>query len=169
MNQAHFHLVLNHIPIILPGIGLLVMLAGYMLKSEIVKRTAYSIFILGAIITIPAFFTGEGAEEIVEKVQGMDKQFIKNHEHTADTFAILCYILGGISLAGLWASWKLQPISKLIGLVTIVFCVVVLIFAKQTGTTGGEIRHTEIRTATTDATINTPIPVSGSKEGKDND
>ncbi len=161
MNQAHFHLVLNHIPIILPGVGLLVMLAGYMLNSEIVKRTAYSIFILGAIITIPALLTGEGAEEVVEKVQGIDKQFIKNHEHVADTFAILCYILGGISLAGLWASWKQKPISKLIGLVTIVFCMVVLIFAKQTGTTGGEIRHTEIRTTTTYTSFTTPNPESG--------
>ncbi len=162
-------MVLNHIPIILPAIGFLVMLGGYVLKSEIVKRTAYSIFILGAIITIPAFLTGEGAEEVVEKIQGIDKQFIKNHEHVADTFAVLCYILGAISLIGLWANWKQKPINKIIGLSTVFFSLAVLVFAKQAGTTGGEIRHTEIRGQSVDGNINTLMPENAKKEWKDSD
>jgi uncharacterized membrane protein len=166
MNQAHFHLVLNHIPIIMPGVGLLVMLGGYMLKSETVKRTAYSIFILGAIITIPAFLTGEGAEEIIEKVQGIDKQFIKQHERVADTFSILCYVLGGISLVGLWANWEQKQISKIIGLSTVVFSIAVLVFAKQTGTTGGEIRHSEIRPQSADGFLSVPLPESERSEGE---
>jgi uncharacterized membrane protein len=153
----------------MPGIGLLVMLGGYLLKSEIIKRTSYSIFIIGAIMTIPAFLTGEGAEEIIEKVQGIDEQFIKNHEHVADTFAILSYVLGGISLIGLWTNWKQKPITKVFGIFTVVCSLAVLIFAKQTGTTGGEIRHTEIRTQTADGLMNAPLPESGKKEGKDND
>ncbi len=163
MNQAHIHLLLNHIPVILPGIGLLIMLGGYFLKSEIVKRTAYSIFILGAIVAIPVLLTGDGAEEIVEKMPGIDKQFIKNHEHVADTFAILCYFLGGFSLIGLWASWKRKTFSNLIGFATIVFSLVVLVFAKETGTTGGEIRHTEIRSQNVNSTITIP------NDGKDKD
>lgn len=145
MNQAHFHLLLNHLPIVIPCVGLLVMLAGYVLKSEIVKRVAYGIFIAGAIATVPAFLTGEGAEEVIENLPGINEQFIKNHEEVADTFAILCYILGGISAVGLWANWKRKPFSNVVALATIVFCFVVFYFAKQTGTTGGEIRHTEVR------------------------
>jgi hypothetical protein len=55
MNGAHWHLVLNHLPIIIPMVGLLVMFGGILVKSEVLKRAAFSIFILGAITTIAAF------------------------------------------------------------------------------------------------------------------
>jgi uncharacterized membrane protein len=145
MNEAHLHLVLNHFPIIIPIIGLLIMVSGLLLKSEILKRAAYSLFILGAISAIAAFATGEGAEEVVEGIQGVSEQFIEVHEETAEVFAILLYILGGLSLIGLWASWKKKSFSNIIAFLTIALSLGVLFFAKQTGTTGGEIRHTEIR------------------------
>jgi uncharacterized membrane protein len=147
MNQANYHLVLNHLPIVFPIVGVLVMIGGLLFKSEIVKRTAYVIFVLGALATIPAFATGEGAEEVVENIQGVDEQFIKTHEEVAETFAILSYILGGISLLGLWANVKQKNFSKLLSYITLFVGFSVLFFAKQTGTTGGEIRHIEIRPA----------------------
>ncbi len=146
MNEAHWHLVLNHLPIIVPMIGLLVMLGGHIFQGEAVKRTAYFIFIFGALATIPAFATGEGAEETIENIPGISEQLIKTHEEMADTFAILSYLLGAISLLGLWANLQKKSFANLLSFATMIFCVVVLFFAKQTGTTGGEIRHTEIRT-----------------------
>ena len=145
MNTAHWHLVVNHLPIIFPVVGLIVMITGLVSKSEAVKRTAFMIFTLGAFAAIAAFYTGEGAEEVVEKISGINEKFIESHEETAETFAILSYVLGGISLLGLWASFKQKSFSNIIVIVTLLFALVVLFFAKQTGTTGGEIRHTEIR------------------------
>lgn len=145
MNDAHWHLLLNHLPIIFPVTGLLIMLGGFIFKSEIVKRTSYALFILGAILTVPAFATGEGAEETVENLKGIDEKFIKIHEEVAENFAFLSYILGAISLIGFWANFKKKSFSNIISFVTIIFSLVVLYFAKQAGTTGGEIRHTEIR------------------------
>lgn len=145
MDEAHWHLALTHLPIIIPIVGLLVMIGGLLVKSEIVKRTAYAIFILGALTAIAASLTGEGAEEVVEGIQGIDERFIEVHEETAEVFSILLYVLGGISLVGLWASWKGKSFLKPIVFVTIILSLVSLFYAKQTGTTGGEIRHTEIR------------------------
>lgn len=153
MNEAHWHLVLNHLPIIIPVVGLFIMVGGFLLKSEILKRAAYSIFILGALAAIAAFATGEGAEEIVEEIQGIDEQFIKVHEEAAEIFAILLYVLGGISLIGLWANWKKKSYASIISFLATGFTVVVLVYAKQTGTTGGEIRHTEIRNNTANSSI----------------
>ena len=73
MNDAHLHLVLNHLPIIIPVIGLLIMIGGLFFSSEILKRTAYLVYVLSAIVAIPAFATGEGAEEVLEKLTGIDK------------------------------------------------------------------------------------------------
>lgn len=145
MNGAHWHLVVNHLPIIFPIVGVIVMVTGLISKSEAVKRTAFMIFIFGAIAAIAAMSTGEGAEEVVEKISGATENYIESHEETAETFAILSYILGGISLLGLWGSFKQKTFSSIISIGTLVFAFVVLFFAKQTGTTGGEIRHTEIR------------------------
>lgn len=145
MNGAHWHLVVNHLPIIFPIVGVIVMITGLISKSEAVKRTAFMIFILGALASIAAMTTGEGAEEIVEKINVVTENYIESHEETAETFALLSYILGSISLLGLWASFKQKTFSNIIAIVTLVFAFVVLFFGKQTGTTGGEIRHTEIR------------------------
>lgn len=145
MNDAHLHLIFNHLPIIIPIVGILVMIGGLVVRSEVVKRTAYFIFVLGAVCTIPAFFTGEGAEETIEHLQGIDEKYIKIHEELAETFALLSYLLGAISILGLWASIKQKSFSTIVFYITIVFSLVVLFFGKKTGTAGGEVRHTEIR------------------------
>lgn len=149
MNGAHWHLVVNHLPIIFPIVGVIITITGLISKSGAVKRTAFMIFIFGALASIAAMNTGEGAEEVVEKINGVTENFIESHEETAETFAILSYIIGGISLLGLWASFKQKSFSTIISIATLVFAFVVLFFAKQTGTTGGEIRHTEIRSGNT--------------------
>jgi len=145
MNGAHWHLVVNHLPLIFPIVGVIIIVTGLISKSEAVKRTAFMIFIFGALAALAAMTTGEGAEEVVEKISGVTENYIESHEETAEIFAILSYILGGISLLGLWASFKQKTFSTIISIGTLVFAIVVLFFAKQTGTTGGEIRHTEIR------------------------
>jgi uncharacterized membrane protein len=145
MNGAHWHLVVNHLPIIFPLVGVIVMITGLIAKSDAIKRTALMIFILSALAAIVAMNTGEGAEEVVENLNGVTENYIESHEETAELFAILSYILGGISLFGLWASFKQKTFSSIISIGTLIFSFVVLFFAKQTGTTGGEIRHTEIR------------------------
>jgi uncharacterized membrane protein len=145
MNGAHFHLVVNHLPIIFPMAGIIALLVGLFTQSEAVKRTAYLLFIIGAISAGVAMASGEGAEEVVEKIGGIAENFIHRHEEAAELFAILSYILGGLSLVSLWASWKQKPFAAAASVIVLIFACVVLFFAKQTGTTGGEIRHTEIR------------------------
>jgi len=144
MNDAHLHIAINHLPMIIPMIGLLVMIGGLLTKSEIVKRVAFCLFILGAITALPANATGEGAEEIVEKL-GISHDIIHEHEEKAETFALIMYGLGLLSLVGLWANLKQKGFAGIVTLVVTAFSVVTLYFAQQTGNSGGEIRHTEIR------------------------
>lgn len=145
MNEAHWHLVVNHFPIIFPIVGVIVMITGILSKSNAVKRTAYMIFILGSFTTFLAMFTGDGAEDVVENINGISKNCIENHEEAAEKFALFSYIFGGISLLGLWIEFKKTNLSFMFSIVTLLFSFIVLFFGKQTGTTGGEIRHTEIR------------------------
>ena len=159
MNGAHWHLMVNHLPIIFPVAGIIVIVTGLISKSQAVKRTAFFIFILGALASIAAMSTGEGAEKIVENISGVTKSYIQTHEETAETFALLSYILGGISLVGLWASLKQKTFTNIIAIATLAFTFIVLFFAKQTGTAGGAIRHTEIRSGY-------PVPANGNDKAE---
>lgn len=145
MNEAHFHLVVNHLPIIFPIVGVIVMITGLIFKSDAVKRTAFLIFIIGSLTSIAAMASGEGAEEIVENISGVTENYIERHEESAELFSILTYILGGLSLLGLWVSIKQKSFTNIFNITILIFAFVVIYFGKETGTTGGEIRHTEIR------------------------
>ncbi len=149
MNEAHFHLTVNHLPIIIPIVGFLILVGGMILKSDIIKRTAYAVFFLGALTTIPAFASGEGAEEMVEHMEGVTHHIIHEHEEAAESFALLSYALGLLSLIALWANWKKKSIANSAQYVILVLSLAVLYTGKKTGTTGGEVRHTEIRSGCT--------------------
>ena len=145
MNDAHLHLLVNHLPIIFPLVGILILIIGFLSKSEAVKRTSYIIFIIGAITAFLSMYTGEGAEHIIKKLDSNARNFIHPHEEVADLLAITSYILAAFSLISLWASFKNKSFAKIASIVTLLFAAVVFFYATKTGTTGGEIKHTEIR------------------------
>jgi uncharacterized membrane protein len=145
MNDAHLHLVVNHFPIIGTILGLGILITGIVLKNNTVKNTAYVLFIVAAVFAAFSMGTGEGAEELVEDMPSVGKQIIHEHEEMAEKLAIILYILGTISLAGLFLNYKKHAKAQLISYVTLIIAIVGVFFAQQTGTTGGEIRHTEIR------------------------
>ncbi len=145
MNGAHFHLVVNHLPIIIPMAALIVLIVGLIIKSEVVKRTAYFLFVVGAICTMPAYASGEGAEEMAENLPGVTEQLIHEHEEKAEAFALFNYALGLISIVAVWASWKQKSFAKWLSILILAMALVVIFKGREVGTSGGEIRHTEIR------------------------
>ena len=144
MNDAHLHLILNHLPLTFTIIGLIVLVYGFLFKTEIVKRVAYIVFILAVLVGFVTLNTGEGAKELLEGIKGIDKRIITVHEETALAFLAFLYILGILSLVGLWISWQKKSFSKIIGFITIGCLFVVFYYAFQAGVTGAEIRHSEI-------------------------
>ena len=52
-------------------------------KSEELKRLSCYVFVLMALLTIPVYLTGEGAEEIVEHLPGVPHELIEEHEESA--------------------------------------------------------------------------------------
>ena len=53
-------------------------------SPEILKRTAYLVLILAVVVAILTFATGEGAEDVVEKLAGIDENLIKTPQEVAD-------------------------------------------------------------------------------------
>lgn len=145
MNDAHLHLVINHFPLIVPIVALLVILTGYLVQSDAVKRTALGLLLLSALLTFPSMFTGDRAEDMVEKNLEISHDIIHYHQEAAESFAIFSYILGCISVLGLWLSYKKKPLFHIVMVIIISLILVTIYLGIETGTSGGEIRHTEIR------------------------
>jgi uncharacterized membrane protein len=145
MNGAHLHLVVNHLPIVGVIIGALVLIAGYLSIKMPVKVTALGIFIFSAFTALIANFTGEEAEEVVEGLGGISHQIIHEHEEQAETFLLLTVILGVISILTLFFTAKKKEFARYGFMLALVLSIACIFTGKQTGTSGGEIRHTEIR------------------------
>ena len=145
MNEAHLHLAINHFPIILPIVGLILLIAGGVLKSSILKRTAYMFYILAALLTGAAYSSGEAAEHFIEDLPWVEEKYMELHEEAAETFSWIMYVLGGFSLVGIWAHLKRKTFGRWLSYLTIILTITALYYAKQTGTTGGEIMYAEIR------------------------
>lgn len=145
MNEAHLHLILNHFPSIGITIGLLVLIAGYLLKKPQVKATSLGIFIFSALAAIAANATGEGAEEIVERIPGISESIIHEHEEFAEQFLTLALILGGAALITLLLQWRKIKMATYGYILVLILAISCLVSAYYVGVTGGEIRHTEIR------------------------
>lgn len=145
MNDAHLHLVVNHFPISGTIFGLGILIMGIVFKNNTIKNVSYVIFVVAAVFAAISMSTGEGAEELVEDMPNIGKQIIHEHEELAEKLAIVLYILGAISLFGLYANIKNHSKAKLISYLALIIVVFGVVLAKSVGTTGGEIRHTEIR------------------------
>lgn len=145
MNDAHLHMVVNHFPIIGTLFGLGILITGIVMKNNIIKNIAYVLFCISAIFGFASMFTGEGAEEIAENLPSVTDQIIHEHEEMAEKLALVLYVLGGISLLGLYFNFKNHAKASLVSYFAFVVALVAVFLGKQTGTTGGEVRHTEIR------------------------
>jgi uncharacterized membrane protein len=145
MNDAHLHMVVNHFPIIGTIFGFGILIIGLILKNKTLMNTSYVLFIIAAIFAAFSMGTGEGAEELVEDMPNIGKQIIHEHEELAEKLAILLYVLAGLSLVGLYLNFKNNVKAKLLSFLILGIATAGLFLAQKVGTSGGEIRHTEIR------------------------
>lgn len=155
MNDAHLHLLVNHFPITGTIFGFLVLLGGLYFKSTSIKNTAYLLFIIATTFTVFSMVTGEGAEKMVEDLPEIGHKIIHNHEETAEKFAVLMYLLGCASVIGLISNITHHSKALFFAYSILVIAIVAVIVSVKVGTTGGEIRHTEIRNDMISTKINT--------------
>lgn len=145
MNTAHWHLLLNHLPIVGTIIGTLILVAGFIFKNNsTIKQTALGVFVFSALCAIPAYLTGEGAEEVVEKLPGVTENIIESHEDLGKIFLIVVGTLGMLSLVTFFSERFKSKAASVLYVAILITALGTSVFAKQVGTSGGEIRHTEI-------------------------
>ncbi len=161
MNQTHLHLLINHLPIFGSILGGFVLTHGLWTKSNQTKIAAYYLLIISSIGAVIAYLTGEAAEESIENIQGISKNLIEQHEDFSVIALVALIILGIASLIGLFLTIKKSPLTRIIAIVTLFISIISFGLIARTGYIGGQIRHTEINSSTSN-------PVQDD-EVKDND
>jgi len=151
VNLAHVHLLLNHMPTIGFGIGLIIYLAGYFVKNDVLKRTSLILFFLVAVMAIPTFVSGNAAERVVcpelTCPTEINVDIIRAHEDAALVALVLMEITGFFAWLALW---QLRRNPKLPGWnwnLVLILSLVSFMAMALAANEGGEIRHSEIRAA----------------------
>lgn len=147
MTQVHLHLLITHLPIFGSILGGLVLAHGLWAKSNPTLIAAYNLLIISSAGAVIAFLTGEGAEETVEKIQGVSENMIEQHSDFAIYALVSLSILGAASLVGLFLSLKKSPLARTFAIITLVISFISFGLIARTGYLGGQIRHTEINSA----------------------
>ena len=145
LSDPHYHLVINHLPLMALFIGIMLMIAGFLSKNEIIKATALGVFILAALSVYFAMASGERAEEAVEHLPGFDNKVIHEHEEQAENLARMLYTLGLLSVFALWSYGKKKVFYNGLCIAALVLSCIGIYFSYQVGTSGGIIHHQEIR------------------------
>ena len=145
MNAAHIHLITNHAPLFGALIGVLILIVGMIRNTTTIKKTALWVLLFGGLVAIPAFLSGEPAEEVIENTQGISKSVIHEHEEAGELALIVSIALGLLSALALWLYRGTSKYRTHTTVLVLVCGLAVCVIMAWTSNLGGEIRHPEIR------------------------
>ena len=159
MNAAHLHLLLNHLPVIGTVVAVLLLAYALLRKSGELTRIALGMFVILAFFGLAVYLTGEPAEHVAQRLPGVTRDAIHEHEEAGLIAAWLLGAIGAISLGGLVAYRKrLDGVPRSFGITVLVLSLFPALAMARTANLGGMVRHTEIRSDTTGAAVIEPRP-----------
>jgi len=144
MDATHFHLVVNHVPILGTVFALVLGLAGAALRKPDLLRAALIGFVVVGAASLAATKSGEEAEDTVEGLPGVTEQVIHAHEEAAEVANYGAIALAVVALVALAFAWS-SPLPVWATAAVLLVALGVSGLMVRAGNLGGEIRHTEIR------------------------
>jgi putative copper export protein len=145
MNGAQLHLMLNHLPVMGTLFSLLLLAWSLIRRSAEIQKLALAIALLAGLSSVPAYLTGEPAEEVIEHTAGVDEAYIEGHE-SMGKFALWCGVALGVAAGAALAAGVKNPRWLSAGTaITLLASVLVFGVMGYTAHLGGQIRHPEIR------------------------
>ena len=144
IDPHHLHLIVSHLPVLGVFIGIAMLVWGFVTRSADVKRASLGLFVVCALAAAATVATGDPTEERVEKLSGISKQSIERHEDAGKLAAIVTYVLGAASLAGLVWIWLSRRPGNWVYVAMTVFALVAGVLLARAANVGGLIRHPEL-------------------------
>ena len=149
MDAAHLHLLLTHVPVVATIVGLLLLAAGLVRRSDEIKKASLAIFVASALLAIPTYLTGESAEHVVEHLSGVSESLIERHEDAAFQSVMALELLGLLAAGALVLARYSGRLTATLVSGALVLSIVTGGLMARTANLGGQIRHSEIRSQAT--------------------
>lgn len=144
MNIVHLHLLLNHLPVVGAFLGVLLLAFALLRRSSEIGKFAFGMFAALAAIAVVVFFTGEPAEELIEKLPGFSDAITERHEELARLSTIAMVGFGLVGIVAL-AVCRRRALPRWVTATGFVVSLGIAGLMGATANLGGQVRHTEIR------------------------
>lgn len=155
MNAAHWHLALNHLPVLGTVFGLALLVLAQLKSSQELIRVSFGMFVVIAVLAVPAYLTGKPAEDAVKGLPGVSNTLLEQHEEVAQIAFTGLVILGVTALAGLALFRRGKSIPCWFAIAASALALLVGGLMAWTANLGGQIRHGEIRSGSQFSAIRT--------------
>ena len=155
-DPTHVHLLLNHVPTVGFLIGLLLFVSSWIARNVELKRASLLVLVGVALVTIPAYVSGNAAEEVLCAGGGktpacadpsVSKSLIETHEGAALLAFAAIVLTGAFAWLGLWQIRRTSRAESWNLAVILLLTLVAFGLVARAANIGGEIRHPEIRPA----------------------
>ncbi len=166
MYTAHYHLLLNHWPILGTIIALGLFVVAIFANRESLKQISLVLIVFLALMSIPAYMSGNAAQQALKDAPDVSMTMVENHQGAAFISLLFMELTGGLALLGLWRysiprkEGHGASLSGGVAAIVLLFLVTTVAMMSITGNTGGNIRHPEI------VTEKEPISALGTAGGK---
>lgn len=149
MNGAHWHLLVNHVPIIGGLLATGVLGYGLLRRNESIVQLSLGLLVLMSVATLVTNQTGEQAEHYLKSINDLNRSLLHPHEQAANLANAGMYLTGVLSLVSLvWQrARQLHSLAILIFMVALITAGLMI----NAGRLGGLIRHQELRSVPTAA------------------
>jgi hypothetical protein len=145
MNPVHIHLVLSHAPTVTIVIGCGLIVLGALWNSQDLKRAALGVFLLGTLLVVPLYLTGDPAQDAVKGLPGISDRILDQHQAIAAIALAGSVFLGILAAAGLFLFRRGKVISRWFAWMMLTVSLAIGGLLGWTAYLGGQIRHSEIR------------------------
>jgi len=145
MNSIHLHLIVNHAPIFLTMLSVIVLVWGFISSKSSYFTLVKAGFVAAAVFSIIAVQTGERAEDLAHDLSWASDDLMHEHEEIAEKANYVAIVLGIIALSGFFIPrFKTSLKKPFLGILLILGLISTGMFI-YTAYLGGHIRHSEVR------------------------
>ena len=145
MTLSHLHLILNHVPTVGSAVALALLLLALLRRNEHLKIAGLEVLFLIAVLTLPVYITGVGAQrELRSRQAAVSDTAIREHQDVAIASFAVTEFAGFVAWVALWQLRRAGRAARGLVPAVIVLLVLALTVSGRAANIGGEIRHPEM-------------------------
>jgi uncharacterized membrane protein len=146
VSSAQIHLALNHLPVVAALLATAALVLGAVFRRASLRNAGCVLLVVASLAALPAYLSGEGAEEIVEQRPGVAESLIERHEDAAAQALAVTLAAGAVAAAALLAvRLRREQAVRVLYALTVVGALASTAAMGRAAHLGGQIRHDEIR------------------------